>query len=86
MPKGPKEVNTIKITAENVELESNYDAGTEIPAVVEYIIHIRPIAKLEVLALKTELVAGSEAVPFGISAFDSEDNEFDTVDGVQIKW
>ena len=86
MPKGPKEVNTIKIIAENVELNGNYDAGTEIPAVVEYTVHIRPVAKLEVLALNTELIAGSEPVPFGISAFDSEDNEFDTVDGLQIKW
>ena len=85
LPKGPKEVNTIKIVAENVMPEQD-DPELEIPATVEFTIQIRPVAKMEVLALKTDLVAGSDPVPFGISAFDAEDVEFDTVDGLQLKW
>jgi len=30
----------------------------DVPAVVEYTFHLRPLARLEVLGLKTELVAG----------------------------
>ena len=45
---------------------------------VEYTIHVRPLAKLEVLGLKTELTAGSDAVPFGVSGYDAEENEFDS--------
>ena len=58
----------------------------DIPAVVEYTIHMRPVARLEVLGLKTELTAGSDPVPFGVAGYDKEDNEFDTLDGVQIGW
>ena len=47
---------------------------------------MRPIARLEVLGLKTELTAGSDAVPFGVAGYDAEDNEFDSLDGVQIGW
>jgi len=90
LPKGPKEVNTFKIIAENVKLEALLTSGTddevEIPAIIEYTIHLRPVAKMEILGLKTELVAGAEPAPFGVSAFDAQDNEFDTLDGLQIKW
>ena len=44
------------------------------------------MAKMEVLGLKTELSAGSDAVPFGVAGYDDEDNEFDTLDGLQISW
>ena len=86
LPRGPKQVNTIKIIAENVELTDGYENDIEIPAVVEYTIHLRPVAKMEILGLKTELTVGSEPVPFGLSAYDAEDNEFDTLDGLQIAW
>jgi hypothetical protein len=33
-----------------------------------------------------ELTAGSDPVHFGVAAYDAEDNEFDTLDGVQIGW
>jgi hypothetical protein len=36
------------------------------------------------VSLKKELTAGSDTVPFGVVAFDGEDKEFDTLDGVQI--
>ena len=58
----------------------------EIPAVIDYTIHVRPVDKLEVLGLKTELVAGSEPVPFGVAGYDAEENEFDTLDGLQLSW
>ncbi len=53
---------------------------------VEYTIHMRPVARMEVLGLKTELTAGSDPVPFGVAGYDAEDNEFDTLDGLQIGW
>ena len=52
----------------------------------EYAIHVRPLAKMEVLGLKTELTAGSDPVPFGIAGYDADDNEFDTLDGLQLAW
>ena len=58
---------------------------SDVPMLVEYTIHVRPLAKLEVLGLKTELTAGSEAVPFGVSGYDAEENEFDSLDGLQIQ-
>jgi hypothetical protein len=33
-----------------------------------------------------ELTAGSDPLPFGFVAYDVEDNEFDTHNGVQIEW
>ena len=74
-----------KIIAENVDLNSEY-GNQDIPAVVEYTIHMRPVARMEVLGLKTELTAGSDPVPFGVAGYDAEDNEFDTLDGLQIGW
>ena len=74
-----------KIIAENVDLNSEY-GNQDIPAVVEYTIHMRPVARMEVLGLKTELTAGSDPVPFGVAGYDAEDNEFDSLDGVQIGW
>ena len=53
---------------------------------IEYLVHVRPVSHLEVLGLKTELTAGSDPVPFGVAGYDSEDNEFDTLDGLQISW
>ena len=44
------------------------------------------MAKLEVLALNTELTAGSKPQPFAVSGFDKDGNEFDTLDGIQISW
>ena len=59
---------------------------SDVPMVVEYTIHVRPLAKLEVLGLKTELTAGSDPVPFGVAGYDAEENEFDTLDGLQLTW
>ena len=59
---------------------------SEVPASFEFTIHVRPLAKLEVLGLKTELTAGSDSVPFGVAGYDAEDNEFDTLDGLQLTW
>ena len=56
------------------------------PAVIEYTLHVNPLAKMEVLGLKTDLTAGSDPVPFGIAGYDDEENEFDTLDGLQISW
>ena len=58
----------------------------DVPMLVEFTIHVRPLAKLEVLGLKTELTAGSDPVPFGVAGYDAEENEFDTLDGLQITW
>jgi len=74
-----------KITAENVDMSSGYD-NPDVPMLVEFTIHVRPLAKLEVLGLKTELTAGSDPVPFGVAGYDAEENEFDTLDGLQITW
>ncbi len=52
----------------------------------EYLLHVHPVSKMEVLGLKTEMVAGSDPVPFGIAGYDDSDNEFDTLDGLQISW
>jgi hypothetical protein len=38
------------------------------------------------VSLKVELTAVSDPVHFGVVAYDAEDNEFDTLDGVQIGW
>ena len=57
-----------------------------VPEVVEYTIHIRPVAKLEVMGLRTELTVGGEPAPFGVAGYDAEENEFDTLDGLQISW
>ena len=38
------------------------------------------------LALNTELNAGSKPQPFAVSGFDKDGNEFDTLDGIQISW
>ena len=59
---------------------------SEIPQKVEYNIRVRPVHQLEVLGLKTELVAGSDPTPFGVAGYDSEENEFDTLDGLQLTW
>ena len=80
-----KENISFKIKAENIDASSGYD-NTEFPPVIEYTIHVRPLAKLEVLGLKTELTAGSDPVPFGVAGYDAEENEFDTLDGLQIGW
>ena len=80
-----KENISFKIKAENIDVSSGYD-NTEFPPVIEYTIHVRPLAKLEVLGLKTELTAGSDPVPFGVAGYDAEENEFDTLDGLQIGW
>ena len=53
---------------------------------MRYIIHVRPVSKLEVLALNTELTAGSTPQPFGVVGYDIDGNEFDTLDGIQISW
>ena len=37
---------------------------------MEYLLHINPVEKLEVMALKTELTAGDEAAPFGVAGKD----------------
>jgi hypothetical protein len=54
--------------------------------VIEYLLHVVPVHRLEVLGLKTNLVAGSDPVPFGVAGYDAEDNEFDTLDGLQLSW
>ena len=59
---------------------------SEIPQKVEYTIKVRPVHQLEVLGLKTELVAGADPTPFGVAGYDSEENEFDTLDGLQLNW
>jgi len=73
-----------KLIAENVDPET--ELSTEIPQKVEYNIRVRPVHQLEVLGLKTELVAGSDPTPFGVAGYDSEENEFDTLDGLQLTW
>ncbi len=47
---------------------------------------VHPVKSLEILGLKTDLTAGDDPQPFGISGYDDEDNEFDTLDGLQIGW
>ena len=66
-------------------MNSEY-GNQDIPAVVEYTIHMRPVARMEVLGLKTELTAGSDPVPFGVAGYVAEDNEFGTPDGLQMGW
>ena len=53
---------------------------------VEYTLHVRPVAKMEVMGLRTELTVGGEPSPFGVAGYDAEENEFDTLDGLQISW
>ena len=36
--------------------------------------------------LKIMFTAGSDPVPFGVAGYDTEENEFDTLDGLQISW
>lgn len=79
---GNNGIDTIKVEAENVDLQS-YDSDA--PAVVEYLLHVRPVHHMEILGLKTDLVAGSDAVPFGIAGYDAEEHEFDTLDGLQVR-
>ena len=57
-----------------------------IPSSVKYTIHIREVAKLEILGLNTELTAGSSPQPFSVVGYDQEGHEFDTLDGLQIEW
>ena len=53
---------------------------------VEYTIHLREVAKIEVISLNTDLTAGSPAEPFAVIGYDKEGHEFDTLDGLQISW
>lgn len=79
-----KDGNTVvKITGENID-ETKQDFP--VLAKIEFTIIIAPVAKLEVMGLKTKMVAGQNAVPFGVAAYDAEGNEFDTLDGVQLSW
>ena len=48
--------------------------------------HIHPLARLEVLALRSEMTVGEEPQPFGIVGYDENDEEFDTLDGLQLSW
>ena len=38
------------------------------------------------MGLRTELTVGGEPAPFGVAGYDAEENEFDTLDGLQISW
>ena len=67
-------------------MNTNFFFVSEIPQKIEYNIRVRPVHQLEVLGLKTELVAGADATPFGVAGYDSEENEFDTLDGLQLTW
>jgi hypothetical protein len=42
--------------------------------------------KLEIMGLKTEMVAGSDAAPFKVSGYNDQEEEFDTLDGLQVMW
>ena len=53
---------------------------------MKYTIHVREVAKLDILALNTELTSGSAPEPFAVSGYDKDGNEFDTLDGLQISW
>ena len=41
---------------------------------------------MEVMGLRTELTVGGDSAPFGVAGYDAEENEFDTLDGLQISW
>ena len=47
---------------------------------------MRHVAKMEVMGLRTELTVGGDPSPFGVAGYDAEENEFDTLDGLQISW
>ena len=53
---------------------------------MRYTIHVREVAKLDILGLNTELTSGSPPSPFAVSGYDKDGNEFDTLDGLQISW
>ena len=53
---------------------------------VKYTIHVREVAKLDVLALNIELTSGAPPSPFAVSGYDKDGNEFDTLDGLQMSW
>ena len=53
---------------------------------IEYLVHVHPLARLEILSLRSELTVGEEPQPFGIVGYDDEDEEFDTLDGIQLSW
>ena len=38
------------------------------------------------MGLRTDLTVGGEPAPFGVAGYDAEENEFDTLDGLQINW
>ena len=38
------------------------------------------------MGLRTDLTVGGEPAPFGVAGYDAEENEFDTLDGLQISW
>ena len=57
-----------------------------VPSTVQYNIHVREIAKLDVLGLNTELTAGSAPQPFSVIGHDRDGHEFDTLDGLQVEW
>jgi len=86
LPKGPDQSVDIKIIGENMYTEETDGYVEGVPEVVEYTLHIRPVAKLEVMGLRTELTVGGEPAPFGVAGYDAEENEFDTLDGLQISW
>ena len=56
------------------------------PTTIEYLVHVHPLARLEVLSLRSELNVGEDPQPFGIVGYDDEDEEFDTLDGIQLSW
>jgi len=85
LPKTANPTGPVKLTimAENVDMEAYENAAIQS---IEYTVVVVPVAKLEVMGLKTEMQAGDEPVPYGVAAYDKEGNEFDTLDGVQLGW
>ena len=77
-PNGPTKVT---IMAENVDISFESAAQS-----VEYTLVIAPVAKLEVVSEKTTFKIGDGPSMFGVAAYDADNNEFDTLDGVQLSW
>eukprot|EP00096_Caligus_rogercresseyi_P015821 TRINITY_DN829_c0_g1_i4.p1 TRINITY_DN829_c0_g1~~TRINITY_DN829_c0_g1_i4.p1 ORF type:complete len:890 (-),score=177.71 TRINITY_DN829_c0_g1_i4:182-2851(-) len=78
----PDKETIFKIFAENIDENIEPDVSS----IFEYTIHVGKVARLEIMGLKTKLKISDPPVPYGVSGFDAEENEFDTLDGLQVKW
>lgn len=71
----------IKITATDIRSDPESENGK-----LDYVVVVAPVARVSMESVKTKFKASDAAAPFGLSAYDANDNEMDTLDGLTVAW